>query len=192
MDHSAAPLVAICKAPDDGYNKFANCPAFPRAELETIATQSGYAKAAASTEDEWCASDLLYSLLMRPSVHLDKVLAQCHALVLIKNEPDMQRSRIITDTWDLLLRAGNMQVKLFHFLFMLHREPEIQEMMRKGYAEGDNHPLWKDRAHSHLADFLHALEPMIKGTLSWPCSDHNIVDVVHNLVGAARRAYLIL
>jgi hypothetical protein len=84
-----------------------------------------------------------------------------------------------------------MQVKLFHFLFMLHREPEIQEMMRHGYAPG-HHPLWKERANSHLADFLHALEPMIKGTLSWPCSDHNICDVVHNLVGAAKKAYLIM
>ena len=89
------------------------------------------------------------------------------------------------------MRAGNHHVKLFRFLFMLNREPEVQELMRRGYTTTP-HPLWGERAHSHLADFLHALEPMISATLSWPCSDHNICDVVHNLVRTARHAYLIV
>jgi len=163
---------------------------FKRSELEALAVQSGQDKWSRLTEDEWCRTDLLYSLLMRPSVHLDRVLAQCRALIFIKNEPDMQHSRIITESWDLLMRAGNWHVKLFYFLFMLHREPEIQEMMRQGYII--NGCMWGERAHSHFADFLHALEPMIKGTLSWPCSDANICDVVHNMVGAARKVYLML
>lgn len=191
MDQPAAATaasVAIVKACDDARTRFTDCPVFSRAHLEALP----FAKQAAATEDAWCESDLLYSLLMRPSLHLDRVLGQCREMLVIKNAPDMKRSRAITATYELLMESGNQHVKLFYFLFILHHEPEVQEMMRHGYTPLVGHPLWGERAHSHLADFLHALEPMVKGTNSWPCSDANICDVVHNFVGAARRAYLIL
>lgn len=181
-------MVAIT---DDGATR--GRPRYTRAELEALAAQVPHPPLAAATEDEWCGSDLLYSLLMRPSAHLDAVLQQCHDLVLRKNEPDMARSRIISDSWTLLMRAGNAQVKCFHLLFMLHRESEVQELMRQGYrvsVSGERHPLWGDRPHAHLADFLRELERMVGDTLSWPCSDHNIISVVHNFVKAAQWAYL--
>jgi hypothetical protein len=159
-----------------------------------MATQSEYARLAAATEEQWCQADLLYRLLMRPLATpglLDRVLQQCRTMVLLKNAPDMERSRIIRDGWDLMMQVGNAEVKLFYFLFMLHREPEVQEMMRRGYLlDHPGNERWGARAHSHLADFLVALDPMIRATLSWPCSDANICDVVHNMVNAARLAYL--
>jgi hypothetical protein len=172
--------------------QYGQCPTFKRAELEALQRESGYGKLAAATEDEWCEADLMYSLLTRPSIHLNRVLAQCHAMMEIKNAPDIQRSSIARDSWALLMRAGNWEVKLFYFLFMLHREPEVQEMMRRGYLlEHPGNERWGARAVSHFADFLVALEPMIKATLHWPCSDANICEVVHNLVNAARLAYAI-
>jgi hypothetical protein len=157
-----------------------------------MARESGYAKQAAALEDEWCESDLLYSLLTRPSLHLDRILHQCRAMLLVKNAPDMQRSRVINQCWELMMRAGNTEVKLFHFLFILHREPEVQEVIRRGYlVEHPGSQRWGGaRAIAHFADFLIALEAMIKPTLNWPCSDANICDVVHNMVNAARLAYL--
>lgn len=166
---------------------------YTRRDLEKMLSATQFARVSRLVEDDCCKADLLYSLFMRPSVHLDFVLEQCHAIVLKKNQPDMARPRIIHDTWNLLVKAGNYHVKLFYFLFMLHHEPEVQEMIRRGYLPPP-HPgnLWGDRAHTHLADFLLRLETMVAATLTWPCSEHNMRDVVHNFVHSARSAYLTL
>lgn len=173
--------------------QYGDCQRYKRHELETLLKETAFAKLAAQVERERCEADLLYCLLMKPSEELlNRVLRQCHEMVLKKNAPDMDNSRIIRESWDVLMRAGNTHVKLFRFLFMLNHEPEIQEMMRHGYIL--NHPgnLWGERAHSHLADFLLSLEKMVKDTLNWPCSDANILDVVHNMVNGARLAYMTL
>jgi hypothetical protein len=166
---------------------------YKRVQLEQMLATTKFRTASAQVENDCCKGDLLFSLLMRPSEHLDFVLEQCHAIVLKKNAPDMSRPRIITDTWALLIRAGNYHVKLFNFLFMLHHEPEVQEMIRRGYLPPP-HPgnLWGNHAHTHLADFLLRLKSMVAATLTWPCSEHNISDVVHNFVHAAQSAYLTL
>lgn len=110
-----------------------------------------------------------------------------------KYAPDFEQSRMIREARAFVTHPtlSDASVKTFYFLFMLQREPELQEVIGRAYVEGKH--MWgtNDEARAHLKNFLDEhLAGMVQRTLDWPCSTLNIVDVVRNMVHAAAKAYL--
>lgn len=150
-------------------------------------------------EEERCAADLLYATLFHPNHELrpgeriiDRVLQGALAVVAKKYAPDWERVHLLREGRRYVTTgaAADSYAKRFYWLFLLHAEPELQDLVRAAYVEGRH--LWHTNreAHAHFAHFLQHLGTMIRSTLQWPCSVVNIGDVVRNFVEAARRYYV--
>lgn len=156
-------------------------------------------------EKERCASDLMYTVLMHPDqviggaagggeqtvVH--RLVTAGFEIITKKYAPDLQQSRMIREARNFVTNAqlADTYIQRFVFLFMLHREVELQELISQAYVEGKH--LWgsNEEARAHFQRFLSHLNSMVQQTLDFPCSELNMVDVVHNMVNAVTKCYLI-
>ncbi len=180
---------------------------YTREELVKILAEMPYTAQSRAVEQERCDADLLYQLLMHPEhvltladpntgtktqmLLIDRILGASLELICKKNSPDYEKSRMIKDARRFIQSSSaDPTVKLFNFLFVLRKEPEIQALMLKGYVKNSPGNLWGANFDLHFEEFIKQLDRMTEATLNWPCNELNIVHVVRNFVQAARRYYL--
>lgn len=148
---------------------------------ERYAAQPAYARAVQELHHQRCKADLMHALLSVPTheARLDQILVAAFALVTKKYSPDFGRSRAASS---LLRFTVDVEAKLFCLLFILSKEPEMQTVIQSRQTSEDG--------VARYESLLPALQGMFQQALSWPFSKVNIVDVVRNLVRAARKAYM--
>lgn len=169
---------------------------------QALATQP-FVALLADVERERCAADLMYTVLMHPEQVLlpgnstsviHRLVSAGFEIVAKKYAPDIQHSRMLAEARDFLVHSGlaDSHVQRFVFLFMLHKEEELQQLVEQAYVEGKH--LWgtNQEARAHFRRFLDRLATMVQVTLDWPCSELNMVDVVQNMVRGATKAYLLM
>jgi hypothetical protein len=164
-----------------------------------LATQP-FVKLFASVEKERCAADLMYTILMHPDQQLPnsqqtlihRLVSAGFDIISKKYAPDIQQSRMIKEAREFVTdsRLADTYIQRFVFLFMLHKEEELQQLVENAYVEGKH--LWGTNveARAHFRRFLDQLGGMVQNTLDWPCSELNMVEVVQNMVRAAVKCYL--
>ncbi len=168
-------------------------PLYTRDALEALAARDEYCAIAASLHRERCQRDLLYALFEDPEGNervLDRVLAACEKLVMKKYAPDISRSRPIADAWQYVLGPlADVHVKLYTFLFVLHREQEVQRVVLDSYDDNESDV-------EGARQFIDVILPgIIRPTLNWPSSPTNIEGNVAghaSMTHAARKRYLLL
>lgn len=161
---------------------------YTRASLEEIGKH--HAPAAARHEDALCRADLLYALLSRPDAERTReVLGRVLKLLERKNGATLQHSRVWTDGRAFLESDADGDVRVFCFLMMLQREPELQLLVRRAYRPGN---LWGsvEAAQERLDGFLEHLQGMAHQVLHWPVTEPNVVQTVRDFVDAAQREYM--
>jgi hypothetical protein len=148
---------------------------------------------AADLERERRDSDLLYALFTEPQRPtkdgplLDRTLRAALDLVNKKYAPTIGASRIVGEGQAWLRSTQDATAKLFAFLCMLAREPELQELVRVAYRPGN---VWAGRHEKHFADWLAELQRIVRQTMHWPCTELNMPRVMHDMVATARKAYI--
>ena len=167
---------------------------------QALATQP-FVQLLSTVERDRCAADLMYTLLLHPEQQIgatggtiiQRLVSAGFDIILKKYAPDIQQSRMIREARAYIVDSGlaDTYVQRFVFLFMLHKEEELQELVEQAYVEGGKH-LWgtNAEARAHFRRFLIQLAVMVQSTLDWPCSELNILDVVRNMVRAAAKCYL--
>ena len=162
---------------------------------------------ARAVEQERCEADLMYEIFMHPSrpislkdpstgqvtetTLIDRMLGAGAELIAKKYSPDYGKSRMITDSAAFLQsKSADPVIKLFNFLFILAKEPEIQKLILSAYVIDHPGNLWGANADIHFESFVKAVDCMVEKTLKWPCNELNIVEVVRNMVHAAKMVYL--
>lgn len=170
---------------------------------QALATQP-FVKLLATVERERCAADLMYTVLMHPdqvlggafggSTIILRIVRAGFDIIAKKYAPDIQHSRVVAEACAFVTTSGlaDTYIQRFVFLFMLHKEEELQQLVEHAYVEGKH--LWgtNEEARAHFRRFLERLAGMVEATLDWPCSELNMVDVVQNMVRGATKAYLLM
>lgn len=178
---------------------------YPWDEWKQALSTQPFVKLLSDVERERCASDLMYTILMHPDqtmggggngqTIIHRLLSAGFEIILKKYAPDIHHSRMISEAREFLtgpLGLADTHVQRFVFLFMLHKEEELQQLIEHAYVEGKH--LWgtNEEAKRHFQRFLAQLAVMVQTTLDWPCSELNMVDVVRNMVKGATKAYLMM
>jgi hypothetical protein len=143
--------------------------------------------------EERCRDDVMYALLHNVEPDISDFLEECLNLIVKKNSPDLEHSIMFREARKFLSSDASVGGRLFFLLFIINKEPEVQDLLRRRAAASESLPgnLWGAHAVQHLDDFLQQhLSKMVEATLNWPCSTRNIVDVVRNFSNAARSTYL--
>lgn len=166
---------------------------------------AGYARA---VEQERCEADLLYEILFHPehvltlkdpatgqetrTTLIDRMLGAGIELIAKKYSPDYGKSRMISDAKTLYLYtpAADPTIKLFNFLFVLAKEPEIQALVLKGYVSGHPGNLWGANADLHFADWIKTLQTMVDKTLLWRYNRNDNAHVIRSMVFYAKLTYV--
>lgn len=174
---------------------------YPQEEWkQALATQRPLLQLLSSVEKERCSADLMYTLLMHPGMVLPgneetvihRLVSAGFDIILKKYSPDIGRSRMIREAKAFVTtpKLADTYVQRFVFLFMLHKEEELQQLVEQAYVEGKH--LWgtNAEARAHFRRFLDQLGRMVQSTLDWPCSELNMVEIVRNMVNAATKCYV--
>lgn len=173
---------------------------YPLDEWKLALSSQPFVKLLADVERDRCNSDLMYTILMHPEqiivqqqqTVIQRLVNAGFDIIMKKYAPDIQHSRMIREARAYITnpQLSDTYVQRFVFLFMLHKEEELQHFIEQAYVEGKH--LWGTNleAKAHFRRFLDQLAIMVQSTLNWPCSELNMVDVVRNMVRAATKAYL--
>jgi hypothetical protein len=174
---------------------------YPADEWKRTLKKQPFVQLLSKVEQERCTADLMYTILMHPdqvlgatttTTVIERLVNAGFDIITKKYAPDLSQSRMIREARAYVTnsRLADTYVQRFVFLFMLHKEEELQQLIESAYVEGKH--MWgtNEEARQHFRLFLTHLGAMVQSTLDWPCSELNMVDVVRNLVRGATKCYL--
>ena len=169
-----------------------------RQKLTEIAKKNEFLRKAQEITDERCDADLMYALLEKPQRELgqgvclvDRILEAFINIVSKKNAPAYRKStRIVTSNEFLASSAADNVIKQFNILFLIAREPSIQDVIRSGYMEDHPGNLWGTDCYAHFDQFVAHLQVMTETLLNWPYNELHIVENVRQFVYEAKRFYI--
>lgn len=166
--------------------------AFHQEKLAQWMAENNFKKRNAELEDDRCQADLLYALFHRPQTVADRLLQGLMDLIVRRNDPDLERSRMFRESHQYVTQHPRAAwvLKVFNILLILSREPGAAEVFEAGYDPDSPGCLWGHNYKDHLQRFLQNLRFMVDGTMSCSFGECNIVFIVQRFVQDAEMTYL--
>ena len=165
---------------------------YSRETLQKMAEKKGFAQCNKQIEDARCEADLMYAIFKRPDTVLPTLLPGLVEIIKKKNSPDLEKSRMFRDAMEFLLKNPNAdsRLRIFFTLWIINREQEAKDIIRKAYLVEHPGNLWETKCHTHFDRFTHHLAELCKCVQIESFGAGNIIKVIRTTVLCAEQLYL--